>query len=84
MTHAPTGLTASDGKYLHIGDTVQLVLDAGVGTNADRWYGWIEASDDTHVFVRPDCWYDVHGVRHEMGSHVVKVHPLLLRSLAFH
>lgn len=76
-----TGHLDTAGNPLRTGDTVQAVVDPGIGTNRERWFGWIESSDDTHVFVRLDCWYDIAGDRHDLRGAVVRVAPSILRRL---
>jgi len=66
------------GNGLCTGHPVQGVVDPGIGTNRERWFGWIESSDDTHVFVRLDCWYDITGDRHDLRGAVIRVAPSLL------
>lgn len=78
----PTSHVSGNGKPLHVGDTVQFICE--IGTNAERWYGYIESFDDRFVYVMPDCWYDIHGARQELSNTVTRVHPANLRSLAFH
>lgn len=77
MTH-----TDNFGHPLEVGNTVQAVVDPNVGTNRERWYGWIESMDDQFAYVTQDCWYDVFGQRHELRG-VMRVHPANLRRLFY-
>lgn len=67
------------GRQVNVGATVQRICD--IGTNAERWYGWVESADDKFVYVSMDCWYDIYGNRQELGGNVVRVHPQNLRTL---
>ncbi len=71
-------VNATDGRTLDVGDTVQLVCT--VGTNADRWYGWVDSFDRGFVNVTADCWYDVNGDRHNVTG-VHRIHPDNLRKV---
>ncbi|MFZ2530511.1 MAG: hypothetical protein WAX14_23140 [Rhodococcus sp. (in: high G+C Gram-positive bacteria)] len=67
-------------EQLEVGDIVQRVAAAGVGTNQDRYTARVTAIDGIYAYLDNGRWFDVYGNGHDIDT-PGKIHTGLLRKL---
>lgn len=65
---------------ISVGDTVQRIVDDGVGSNADRYTARVTSVDGSYATLEDGRWFDIHGQAHDIAT-PGKIHTDLLRKM---